>query len=178
MLSLTIPDAELFDEAQNKFIRIKGRTIQLEHSLISISKWESKWKHAFLSQREKTPEETIDYIRCMTVTPDVDPNLYYALTPGHRIIVQAYINDPMSATRFRGEKQNGGSAVGVTSEKLYAQMALLGIPFSCEKWHLNRLTNLIHLCETMSSGKKMSRGESAKYMRDMHAARKAGRARR
>lgn len=178
MLPLTIADTELFDENRNRFIRIKGRTIQLEHSLLSISKWESKWKRAFLTLREKTDEESLDYIRCMTTTPDVDPNLYYAITPAQRIIIQAYINDPMSATRFRGESGKGGSAAGITSDKLYAQMALLGIPFSCEKWHLNRLITLIHLCETMGSGKKMSRGESAKYMREMHAARKAGRGRR
>lgn len=175
MLPLTIPGGEFFDESRNKFITVKGQTIQLEHSLMSISKWESKWQKAFLSRVPRTPEETTDYIRCMTITPNVDPNLYFCLTPENVNTVQRYIDDPMSALRFRGEggKQKGGTPKPKTSEQIYAAMVMLEIPFECQKWHLNRLLNLIHECELLNDGGKMSRKDSAKLMKQMNAARRA-----
>lgn len=177
MLSLTIPGGEFFDDDNRRFVTIKGGTIQLEHSLLSISKWESKWQKAFLSRVAKTPEETLDYIRCMTITTNVDPNLYYCLTTENVKTVQEYIDSPMSALRFRGEngknKGRGGTPKPKTSEQIYAAMVMQNIPFECQKWHLNRLLNLIHECELMESGSKMSRKESAKMMRQMNAARRA-----
>lgn len=176
MLTLSIRETELYDERANRFIQIQSQKIELEHSLLSISKWESKWKKAFLSPMKKSAEETRDYIRCMTVTPRVDPNVYLCLTADDYGKVQAYIDDPMTATTFRGEKPpKGGRSHINTSERIYASMVQLGIPFSCEKWHLNRLLTLIHECEIHSSGARMSKGASADYMMRLNAMRKAKR---
>jgi hypothetical protein len=175
MLTITIQGSrDLFDEATNRFITVKTRTIELEHSLISVSKWESKWKKAFLSVTKRTPEEILDYIRCMTITTNVDPNLYLCLSPENISQVQAYIDDSHSATVFRGEKKDMvGTPKARTSEQIYAAMVSLGIPFSCEKWHINRLLNLIHECEILNGGGKMSRKDSAAYMKSLNAARRA-----
>ena len=174
MLRITVPGGEMFDEERNKFIVVKGQTIELEHSLISISKWESKWKKAFLSRTPRTEDEIRDYVRCMTMTPGVKPDLYYCLTPENFREIQEYIDDTHSATVFRGEKnQIKGTPKPRTSEQLYGAMVLLGIPFECQKWHLNRLLNLIHECEILNGGGKMSRKDSARYMSQMNAARRA-----
>ncbi len=173
MITVSIPGGEIFDEQRRKFISVKGRTIQLEHSLISISKWESKWKKAFLSRAQRTPEELMDYVRCMTITPDVDVNLYMFLTEQNIMDIQIYIDDTMSATVFRGEDKPKVTPKPRTSEQIYAAMVMLGIPFECQKWHLNRLLNLIHECELLNSGSKMDRKSSAKMMREMNAARRA-----
>lgn len=174
MLRITIPGGTIFNEATNKFKDIKGRTIELEHSLISISKWESKWKKPFLSRAQRSGEEIRDYIRCMTITPNVDPDLYSCLTAGNVAEVQAYIDDPQSATQFRGEKsKQQGAPRSQTSERIYGKMVTLDIPFTCEKWHLNRLLTLIHECEILESGSKMSRKDSAKYASQLNAMRRA-----
>lgn len=175
MLRITIPDQTVFNEATRKFKDIKGRTIELEHSLISISKWESKWKKPFLSLAKRSGDMMRDYIQCMTITPNVDPYLYYCLTKEHIDAVQAYIDDPHSATVFRGktDQTNQGTPRSQTSERIYARMVELGIPFECQKWHLNRLLTLIRECDLMQSGKKMSRKESAKYASQLNAMRRA-----
>lgn len=176
MLSLTIPGGDFWDEANNRFIVIKGQTIQAEHSLISVSKWEAKWKKAFLSKSPRTADEIIDYIKCMTVTPGVDPNLYLSVTGENIKAIQEYIDDPMSALRFRGEgtnKKPQGYTAPKTSEQIYAAMVVLGIPFECQKWHLNRLLTLIHEVDLMNNGGKMSRKDSARLMSQMNAARRA-----
>lgn len=174
MLRIVVPGGEMYDEEHNKFHVIKSQAIELEHSLISISKWESKWKKAFLSRAPRTEDEIMDYIRCMTVTPGVSPELYYCMSEQNLKDIQAYIDDTMSATVFRGEQNNvKGSAKPRTSEQIYGAMVLLGIPFECQKWHLNRLLNLIHECENLQSGSKMSRKDSAKYMSQMNAMRRA-----
>ena len=177
MLRITIPGGVIFNEKTNKFKDIKEQTIELEHSLISISKWESKWKKAFLSIRQKTEEETRDYIRCMTITPNVDPEVYICLDAKTVQVVQEYINDPHTATVFRGEKDKKGNQPlnppAQTSERIYGQMVILGIPFECQKWHLNRLLTLIHECQILGSGSKMSKAESAKYAKEIGAMRRA-----
>lgn len=173
MLRIAIPGGEMYDEENHRFRSIKAQTIELEHSLISISKWESKWKKAFLSRAPRTEEETRDYIRCMTITPGVNPDLYYCLTQENIRQIQEYIDDTHSATVFRGEKQVKNTPKSRTSEQIYGAMVMLGIPFECQKWHLNRLLNLIHECDMMNNGGKMSRKDSAKYMSQMNAMRRA-----
>ena len=173
MLRITIPGGDMFDERNNKFKRIKGQTIELEHSLISISKWESKWKKAFLSHATRTEDEIRDYVRCMTITPDVNPDLYYCLTVENIQMIQLYIDDSMSATTFRGTNKPKGAPAPKTSEQIYGAMVALGIPFECQKWHLNRLLTLIHECEILNDGGKMSRKDSAKYMSQVNAMRRA-----
>lgn len=150
MLVIKVPAREQWDELNNEFVLTKATTLQLEHSLVSVSKWESKWHKGFFDS-EKTGEETLDYIRCMTITQNVDPNVYTCLTSENVKEIEKYINDPMTATWFSERKQNGKSnrrnqRQKVTSELIYYWMIALNIPFECQKWHINRLLTLIRVC--------------------------------
>ena len=140
---------------------VKGQTLRLEHSLVSLSKWESKWCKPFLSKDEKTVEETLDYIKCMTLDQNVDSNVYFCLTEENIKQINDYISAPMTATTFSNNKK-GASREQITSELVYYWMIALNIPFECQKWHLNRLLTLIRVCEIKSQPpKKMSRSELA-----------------
>ena len=147
MLRITIPATEEWNETKEEFIYTKEQTLQLEHSLVSLSKWESRWKKPFLSKEVKTKEEIIDYIKCMTITQNVDPNVYRCLTEENIKTVNAYINDPMTATTFSDRNKRSPSREIITSEILYYQMIALTIPMECQKWHLNRLLTLIRVCD-------------------------------
>jgi len=167
----------LFDEQANKFITAKSRTIQLEHSLISISKWESKWKTPFIGA-QLTRDQTLDYIRCMTLTPNVDENLYACIDDDNVRTVQQYIADEKTATWFREDKNQKEDHKVLTSERIYSWMVVLNIPFECEKWHLSRLMILIRaVSELNAPPKKRSRAESAAHYRAQHAARRKRRGR-
>lgn len=173
MLRLTIPDKEYFDEKTETFSYKPGRTIQLEHSLISISKWESKWHKPFLSNAEKTVEERLDYIRCMTITQNVPPDDYYSLGKRELDIVDEYVNDPMTATTFGGNDKKKPNNKPVTSEVIYYWMTVYGIPFDCEKWNLNRLMTLIRVCDDKQSPKKKkSKNEIINNYRALNEARR------
>ena len=159
MLKLEIPDRTFWDEANEEFIKVKGAKLALEHSLVSVSKWEMKWKKPFLGT-ERTREETIDYIRCMTVSQNVDPEVYKFIDNKTMILVNNYINDSMTATWFTDQKgrPTPHSSQKITSEIIYYWMVSLGIPFECQKWHLNRLLTLIRVCEVKNApSKKMSK---------------------
>lgn len=174
MLEITVPATEMFDEAKNEFVNYKEQTLQLEHSLVSLSKWESKWHKAFLSKREKTAEETIDYVRCMTITKNVDPSVYTRLTQENVNQINKYIEDPMTAVYFPEEKQRGGGGDTVTSELIYYWMISLGIPQEYQKWHLNRLLALIKVCNIKNSpNKKMSKSDIMRRNASLNAARRA-----
>ncbi len=123
--------------------------MQLEHSLVSISKWESKWHKPFLSKTPKTDAEVLDYIKCMTITQNVNPNTYLGLTSSEIDKVNAYIENPMTATTISDRRTKSRGEI-VTSELIYHWMIALGIPFECQKWHLNRLLTLIRVCEIKS----------------------------
>lgn len=154
MLTIDIPSREYLNPNTYEFIYVKGRTIQLEHSLISISKWESKWKKAFLKRDlERTQEQTIDYVRCMTLTQNVDKSVYMNLTNDIMEQINSYINDPMTATVLTKMEQSktGIARDTVTSELIYYWMVSLQIPFECQKWHLNRLLTLIEVCNVKNS---------------------------
>ena len=158
MLQITIPGIELWDESREIFTQTKEQTLQLEHSLVSLSKWESKWGKVFLSKQEKTYEETIDYIKCMTITQNVDPNVYNHLSKSIIDKITEYIEAPMTATYFSKEQSSGNSREQVTSELIYYWMIALNIPFECQKWHLNRLLTLIRVCNIKNQPpKKMSK---------------------
>jgi hypothetical protein len=159
MLEIHIPSKELYDEKTETFSMSKAYHLQLEHSLISISKWESKWLKAFLSNSEKTIPETIDYIRCMTVNANVNPEAYTLITNDIVEQVSAYIEAPMTATTFSKSNSNTINREIVTSEIIYYWMVTFNIPFECEKWHLNRLLAFINVCNiknqpTKKVGKK------------------------
>ena len=173
MLQITIPETELYDEINNTFIITEETTLQLEHSLISISKWESKWHRSFLSRREKTYEETVDYIKCMTLTPNVDDDVYNRLTRDNVEQINAYIEAPMTATHFFDPGTGGGSKDAITSELIYYWMIALNIPFECQKWHLNRLLTLIRVCNIKNAPpKKMSKRATASRYAQLNAARR------
>ena len=164
MLQIIVPatEYELFDENTYEFINVKTKeqVLQLEHSLISLSKWESKWRKPFLTKEQKTKEETLDYIRCMTLN-SVSPDVYKHLTKENLEDIEKYINAPMTATTVNDGES--GSKVGgeqVTSELVYYWMVALNIPFECQKWHLNRLIMLIRVCNVKNKPpKKMSKRE-------------------
>lgn len=171
MLKITVPAAELFDGV-GSFINTKEQTLQLEHSLVSLSKWEAKWHKPYLSKKPMSLEETIDYIRCMTLTQNVDPNVYRAITPAILKTVTEYIDAPMTATTFSNRKRGGGRKI-VTSEVLYYWMISYGIPFECQKWHLNRLLTLINVCNAEGSPpQKLSRAEVAAQYKALNDARR------
>lgn len=161
MLRLTIPAREQWDEGKQEFINTKEQTLQLEHSLVSLSKWESKWAKPFLTNQPKTYEETIDYIKCMTINQNVDPAIYSCLDNSHFEQINKYIEAPMTATYFSEQKGGrGGGREQVTSELIYYWMIALQIPFECEKWHLNRLLTLVKVCNIKNTPpKKRSKRE-------------------
>ena len=172
MLQITIPNTEIYDERTNRLIEIKGRDIQLDHSLVSLSKWESKWKKPFLGTVEKTWAETIDYIRCMTITQNVDPTIYQCLTAENINQVKEYIEDSMTATTFKKTVRKSQNTV-ITSEIIYYWMIELEIPVEFQKWHLNRLLTLIRVCDEKSQpGKKMSKRDVMSQYRSLNAARR------
>lgn len=148
MLPILIKHGELYDETKNEFIQLeKDQTICLEHSLVSVSKWEAKWHKPFLDDRfPKTKEEIIDYIRCMTITQNVNPNVYYLMSDENLKKIQEYISDPATATWFSDKKKKQTQKRIITSEVIYYWMIALQIPFECQKWHLNRLLTLIKVC--------------------------------
>lgn len=174
MLRLEIEPITLWDEDNEEFIKIKGTSLELEHSLLSISKWEAKWKKPFLSS-EKTYEETIDYIRCMTITKNVDDLIYKYLKNEHYKQINEYISDPMSAYVFYEDSQKkGGVKEQITSEVIYYWMGSFGIPYQFEKWNFNRLFTLIKIYNMKNAPpKKMGRKELAERNRMLNAQRKA-----
>ena len=172
MLELMVPGHEFFDEDKNEFVSTKPTKIVLEHSLISLSKWESKWEKPFLSSDKTTPE-TIDYIRCMTLTQNVDPLVYNSLSKENLEAVGNYIQAPMTATKLKARKQARSNET-VTAELIYYWMIALNIPFECQKWHLNKLLTLIEVCSIKNQPqKKMSRSEILRHNRELNAARRA-----
>ena len=173
MLRITIPAVEQWDEAKQEFIYTKEQTLSLEHSLVSLSKWESKWCKAFLTKQEKTFEETLDYIKCMTLTQNVDPEVYNYLTNGNIKEINEYIEAPMTATYFSDEKTSKTSREQVTAELIYYWMIALNIPFECQKWHLNRLLTLIKVCNIKNQPpKKRSKKDIMSRNAALNAARR------
>lgn len=147
MLTINVPiSPEGWDEAKQEFVEPKYQTLQLEHSLVSLSKWESKWQKPFYSKKEMSDEETLDYIKCMTLTKNVDPDVYNHMTRENVKAVMDYIGNPMTATTFGKEDKGSNSREVITSELIYYWMIASNIPFECQKWHLNRLITLIRVC--------------------------------
>lgn len=174
MLRITIPSVEYFDEATGTFVTMKEQTLQLEHSLVSLSKWESKWRRAFLDKGPKNQEETLDYIRCMTVTQNVDPIIYNSITPELLVQIRSYVEDPMTATTISKKNERPNRDI-TTSEIIYYWMISLDIPIECEKWHLNRLLMLIKVCNIKNGPqKKMSKKDLLAQTQALNAARRSG----
>lgn len=181
MYTIRVEASEYFDSAKSEFVEIPGATLDLEHSLLSISKWESKWKRPFLSETKgpKTTEEWLDYIRCMTLNKNVNPLVYRGITGAQLQGIVGYIGDTMTATWFNENKRGKRppkSNSEITSEVIYWQMCQWNIPFECQKWHLNRLMTLIRVCnEKGEPPQKMSQNDVLKQYASVNAARRKAR---
>lgn len=174
MLEIEIGKAEYYDEKTEHFIKPPTKKVKLEHSLRSLAKWESKWKKAFLSIKNITHEEFVDYVRCMEVTGLIDPNIFKYLTDEQMNIVDAYIADKMTATTIHRRGPQKPSRETVTAEVIYFWMIQYGIPPDYDKWHLNRLLTLIEVCSVKGGPqKKMSRKEQLAEQRAINASRKS-----
>lgn len=173
MLQITVPAVEYWDERTEEFVYREAKTLQLEHSLVSISKWESKWHKPFLRKEDKTNEEILDYIKCMTITQNVSPDVYSRLTPENVNEIRAYFEDSMTATTFSEDRTSKGGREIVTSELIYYWMIALNIPFECQKWHLNRLLTLIRVCNVKNAPpKKRSKRDLTSRYAALNAARR------
>lgn len=173
MLQIIVPPASGWDEEKEEFVPVgKPFPLQLEHSLVSLSKWEAKYHKPYLSSKEKTPEEIIDYIRCMTLTQNVPPAVYNNLSQDNIVAIGAYINDPMTATTVKNMNKKRSSEQ-ITSELIYYWMVALQIPFECQKWHLNRLLTLVEVCSVKNQpSKKMDKHTAARQNAALNAARR------
>ena len=174
MLKIIVPAREFFNESTNEFITSKEQPLTLEHSLVSISKWESKWHKPFLSPKnDKSNDEILDYVRCMTLTQNVDPKVYYNLSKDNITKIQHYIDDSMTATTFSSNNNSPPNREIITSEIIYYWMIAYNIPVEFEKWHLNRLLTLIKVCSIKNApSKKMTKGEILKRNHSLNAARR------
>lgn len=172
MLTITIPSVEMWDEKREQFVYMQETTLDLEHSLVSLSKWESKWEKPFLSSKDKTEEEVSDYIKCMTLTPNVNPIVYTCLTADNISTITNYIDAPMTATTFNDTSNRPGRET-ITAELIYYWMIALNIPFECQGWHLNRLLTLIKVCNIKNTPpKKRSKRDIMSRNAALNAARK------
>jgi len=154
MLELVVPDTEFFDANLNEFITIRGMSLRLEHSLVSLAQWESKWQQPFLKPRLiMTPAQNVHYIQCMTITQNVNPLIYHHLYREELSSIYQYIEAPMTATTISSISQKSSREI-ITAEIIYYWMTVFNISFDCQKWHLNRLLTLISVCSLKSAPKK------------------------
>lgn len=171
MLNIRVKPIELFDDDKQEFINIEEQDVLLEHSLVSISKWESKWHKPFISS-SKTNDELIDYIRCMIISDNNDKNIYKYLSNENLNEINEYISDSMTATTFFEQNNNSRKEI-ITSELIYFWMVSFNIPIQCENWHLNRLLTLIRICSIKNTpAKKMSKNEIMSRNAQLNAMRK------
>lgn len=174
MLTIIVLGEEVFDETTQEFSTQGDVVLNLEHSLLSLSKWESKHKKPFLGTEIKTTEEVLDYIRMMNTTQTFPPEVFSNLSQSNFDAINDYIDDKMSATWFADTPVRSAGREIITSELIYYWLIAFEIPFECETWHLNRLFTLIRVCSVKNEKpKKISRSEIAQRNRDLNASRKA-----
>lgn len=176
MLQIKVGGIELFDEGKNEFYTSNEQVLQLEHSLVSLSKWESRWQKPFLSKEKKSYQETLDYIRCMTITQNVNPDIYSYRYISSNVIdeVNKYIENPMTATTFGQTSNQKPNREIITAEIIYYWMITYNVPFECQKWHLNRLLTLINVCNIKNQpSKKMNKKHLLQQNHAINTARRA-----
>lgn len=174
MLRIVVGATENYDEQSSSFVKQGGTALELEHSLLSLSKWESEFEKPFLGAKKKTGEEVLGYIRCMCLTPDTPPEVFQHLSEDNLKDVNSYIDAKMTATWFSDQPGAPKTSEVITAELIYYWMTVFSIPFECENWHINRLFTLIRICNIkQAKPKKMSRTEMAQRQRELNAQRKA-----
>lgn len=173
MLKIVVPAYHGWDYKNEVFVDTDEVELTLEHSLVSISKWESKWNKSFISDDDKTAEEILDYIRCMTITQNVDPDTYTHLSRENIAQINNYLDAPLSATTISEREGKSKRRERITSEVIYANMVELGIPFECQKWPLQRLMMLIRVLQIRAEpAKKMSKRDIIASNSALNAARR------
>lgn len=174
MLTIVVPLTQRYDEETNEFVVEDSVTLEMEHSLVSLSKWESFFKKRFLSKEPKTAEETFWYIKAMTLTPNVPEVVFNYLTKEIVAEIDAYISAKMTATTFPEQKESGGRQEPITAELIYYWMVALNVPFECQHWHLDRLLTLIRVCNVKNApAKKRSKAEMMAERRRINAERRS-----
>lgn len=173
MLTIHVVGDELYDEDRNEFINGFEGDLELEHSLVALSKWESKWHIPYIGNEKLTEEQVLDYIKCMTLN-DVDPVVYSHLSMDNTKRIREYIEDSMTATTFVESEGSSPARNVITSELVYYWMVALQIPFECQHWHLHRLLTLIRVCNVKNQpDKKMSTAATLRQNQALNAARRA-----
>lgn len=178
MLTLIIPSQRMWNTQLEQFTYTKEYILSLEHSLVSISKWEAKWHKPFISDDKKTQEQTVDYIKFMTLTQNVNEEAYGLLTKENFDEISSYIENKMTATWFSEPPKSPSGPPAkkeiITSELIYYWMIALEIPFECQKWHLNRLLTLIKVCnaKAKSANKKTNKKDILTNNAELNAARR------
>lgn len=179
MIKLIIPKRDLWDEKKQEFVTIPEETVRLEHSLLAIARWETKYHKPFLTKDEKGNDELFYYIRCMNLSDDLldeSTALLIAKNQENLFEIKEYLDDPATATTVKKKPSNGSGGSFVTSELIYYYMTSLMIPFECEKWNLNRLLKLIEVCDAKNTpAKKPNRKDTMNRHRSLNAARRAKR---
>lgn len=174
MLEITITGREFWDSSKEEFVYFEGISLRLEHSLISVSKWEAKYKRSFIADGPNTANEIIDYVKFMSLDKIKDERSLSLLTENDFEKILAYINDSMTATKITNNAPSKKGGHKLTSEEIYYYMTALNIPFSCEKWHLNRLLTLIDIASLKNAPpKKMGKGDILRQNAALNAARRA-----
>lgn len=174
MLTIRVGATDVYDESSGKFGAQGGFELELEHSLVSLSKWESEFEKPFLGKADKTGDEVLSYIRLMLLTPNPPEDFLQRLSKENMDAINSYIDRKMTATWFSEQPGAPRTNEIITSELIYYWMTVFQIPFECETWHLNRLFTLIRICNIKSAKpKKMSRSEVAARNRELNAQRRA-----
>lgn len=173
MLKLNVKISEAFDEEKQEFV-FETFPLELEHSLVSLSKWESEFEKPFLAAEEKTNEEALGYIRAMIVTPDYPSDILNKLQQEDVDAINRYIEAKMTATWFAETKETGPRRQTITSELVYYWMTSYQIPWEAENWHLNRLFTLIKVFNAQNEKpKKTGAKEMAERRRALNEQRRA-----
>ena len=174
MLTIVVPLTRRYDEETNEFVVHDSVKLELEHSLVSLSKWESFFEKRFLSDTPKTAEETLWYIKAMTLN-EVPEEVFQYLTAELVAEIDTYVSAKMTATTFPESRETGGGQEkNITAELIYYWMIALNVPFECQHWHLNRLLTLIRVCNVKNApAKKRSKAEIAAERRALNAQRRA-----